>query len=64
MSAEIINTYTNEVDGISAIVNVMSKGYSVAMRDDDSGMYLDSIRIFSDVNHARDYAQFLINKVD
>lgn len=57
MKTEIIKTFTNEETGMSAIVNLMSKGYSVVLKDNDSGMFFDSIRIFDDVEKACSYAE-------
>ena len=60
MNAEIIKTFTNEADGMSAIVNKMSKGFSVVVRDNDSGEYLDTIRIYPNVEDALKKAQEIL----
>lgn len=38
--------FINEIDGIKAIVTKISTGYSVAVQDIDSGMFLDSCIIY------------------
>ena len=38
--------YPNEIDGVKAIVTKIKSGYSVAVQDMDSGMFLDSCIIY------------------
>lgn len=38
--------FVNELDGVKAIVTKTQSGYSVAIQDIDSGMFLDSCIIY------------------
>lgn len=38
--------FINELDGVKAIVTKIEAGYSVAVQDIDSGMFLDSCIIY------------------
>ena len=38
--------FINEIDGVKAIVTKIQSGYSVAVQDMDSGMFLDSCIIY------------------
>ena len=38
--------FINETDGVKAIVTKIQSGYSVAVQDMDSGMFLDSCIIY------------------
>lgn len=51
-ATEIIATYTNEADGVAAIVAHISTGYSVVLKDLDAGEIVPVAIVFPDAARA------------
>ena len=45
MTTETIEI-ANTADGITAVVTRTDRGFSVRLRDDDAGEYLDTVRLY------------------
>lgn len=47
MTSSILHNFTNTADGMTALVNKHSAGFSVTLRDDDSGEFVPCAIIYS-----------------
>jgi hypothetical protein len=53
-------SFKNERLGIESSIHEHAKGFSVSLKDLDSGNYLPSIKIFRDIEAASKYAYDLV----
>ena len=60
MTTEIIKRFTNEEDGIEAVVAEIDKGYSVALRDIDADTYVGLCIIYPTAKEAIEKAKTII----
>lgn len=60
MATEIITKFTNEEDGMEAVVAKIPSGYSVALRDVDADEYVGFAIIFSTLDAAIAKAQTVV----
>ena len=57
----IIKTYSNKADGITSyVVGGANNSFNVAMKDDDAGEFIGSVKIFSNKADAIKYAKYIV----
>lgn len=57
----VVDTFSNEKIGLSAVIKKVSTGFSVSVRDDECDEYLDSSRTYSTIEVARVRAKEAVN---
>ena len=58
---QVIHRFNNPDEGVTSEVAKISLGFSVVLRDDDSGQVLPEARIFQDESLAIRHAKYIAN---
>lgn len=59
--SRVLSTHTDRENNVSAVVTQIEQGYSVSVRDEDSGNYLDAVTIYPTQEQAEKKAKEIVS---